>query len=152
MDRPHAEQLYDSGKEVTVEKLLELDAEIKNLKEKIAQLEKTSQESSKPPSSDFPKDKGLKDKNKEWQQNRSGRKAGGQTGHQGKNRPLVGEDDVDEFNPVRPPEIKTKSGANERPEYALDSPVVVLYVETPTAADTSSPEITQNSASRCPFV
>lgn len=98
MDRPAAEQLYDSGKEATVEKLLELDVENKSLKEKIAQLEKTSQESSKPPSSDFPKDKGSKDKDKQSQQTkRSGRKAGGQKGHPGKNRALVGEDEVTEF-------------------------------------------------------
>ena len=98
MDRPHAEQLYDSGKETTVEKLLELDTENKELKEKVAQLEKNSHDSSKPPSSDFPKDKASKDKNKESQQsNKSGRKAGDQTGHQGKNRPLVGEDEVSEF-------------------------------------------------------
>ena len=54
MDRSQAEQLYDSGKEVTVEKLLELDVENRTLKEKLAQLEKNSQESSKPPSSDGP--------------------------------------------------------------------------------------------------
>lgn len=98
MDRAQAEQLYDYGKEVTVAKLLELAAENKGLKEKIAQLEKTSQESSKPPSSDGPKNNGLKDKNKALQQtNRSRRKAGGQQGHQGNNRPLVPEKDVTEF-------------------------------------------------------
>ena len=48
MDRPQAEKLYESGKEVTVEKLLELDAENKELKEKVAQFEKSSQDSSKP--------------------------------------------------------------------------------------------------------
>jgi len=84
MDRPQAEQLYDSGKEVTVEKLLELDTENKKLKEKIAQLEKSSHDSSKPPSSDFPKARGSKEKNNEssQQSNRSGRKAGGQKGGQ----------------------------------------------------------------------
>ena len=62
MDRPQAEKLYDSGKEATVAKLLELDAENKKLKEKIALLEKSSQESSKPPSSDGPQIKRPKEK------------------------------------------------------------------------------------------
>jgi len=99
MDRPQAEQLYDSGKEVIVEKLLELDTENKRLKEKIAQLEKSSHDSSKPPSSDFPKARGSKEQNNEssQQSNRSGRKAGGQKGHQGKNRQLVAKAEVDEF-------------------------------------------------------
>ena len=96
MDRPQAEQLYDSGKEVTVEKLLELDAENKTLKEKVAQLEKNSQDSSKPPSSDTPNKKPPKDRYPQ-QNNKSGRKAGGQKGHQGKNRRLVEEDEVNEF-------------------------------------------------------
>jgi len=98
MDRPQAEQLYDSGKEKTVEKLLELDTENKGLKEKVAQLEKNSHDSSKPPSSDRPCDRPPQSKNKYSQQsNRSGHRPGGQKGHQGKNRPLVGEDEVNEF-------------------------------------------------------
>ena len=52
MDRRAAEKLYDSGKEPTVAKLLEYDAEEKKSKMKIAQLVKNSTNSSKPPSSD----------------------------------------------------------------------------------------------------
>jgi hypothetical protein len=96
MDRPQAEKLYDSGKELTVAKLLELDANNKELKEKVAQLEKNSQDSSQPPSSDTPDKKPPKDRYPQ-QNNKSGRKAGGQKGHPGKNRPLVAEDDVNEF-------------------------------------------------------
>jgi len=96
MDRSQAEKLYDSGKEITVEKLLELDAENKALKEKVAQLEKSSQDSSKPPSSDMPAKKPPKDSYPR-QNNKSGRKAGGQAGHQGINRPLVEKEKVDEF-------------------------------------------------------
>ncbi len=96
MDRVQAEKLYDSGKETTVEKLLELDTENKELKEKVARLEKNSQDSSKPPSSDTPDKKPPKDRYPK-QNRKSGRKAGGQKGHQGKNRPLVGEDEVNEF-------------------------------------------------------
>ena len=36
MDKSQAEVLYDSGKEPTVEKLLEYDEEVKELKERIA--------------------------------------------------------------------------------------------------------------------
>ncbi len=83
MDRPQAEKLYDSGKETTVERLLELDAENKELKEKVAQLEKSSHGSSKPPSSDTPDKKSPKDRYPK-QDRKSGRKAGGQQGHQKK--------------------------------------------------------------------
>lgn len=94
MDRPQAEQLYDCGKEATVAKLLELDAENKQLKEKIAQLEKSSQESSKPPSSDRrPGEKKPQSEHKK----QSKRKVGAQKGHPGKQRPLVSEDEVNEF-------------------------------------------------------
>ena len=54
MDKQHAEILYDSGKEPTVSKLLQLDDEIEILKQKIASLTKDSTNSSKPPSSDGP--------------------------------------------------------------------------------------------------
>ena len=54
IDKKQAEELYDSGKEATVEKLLEYDREKKELKEKIAKLESSSEDSSKPPSSDSP--------------------------------------------------------------------------------------------------
>ncbi len=98
MDRPQAEQLYDSGKEATVAKLLELDAENKKLKQKVAQLEKSSQESSKPPSSDGPQTR-RKKKKKPTSDNKSQskRKVGAQQGHQGKKRTLVPEDEVNEF-------------------------------------------------------
>ncbi|MBF0339213.1 MAG: IS66 family transposase, partial [Nitrospirae bacterium] len=52
MDRIEAEILYDSGKEPTVTRLIEYHTEITDLKEKIASLEKNSQNSSKPPSTD----------------------------------------------------------------------------------------------------
>jgi hypothetical protein len=97
MDRQVAEKLYDSGKEATVEKLIELDDENKKLKEKIVQLEKNSQDSSKPPSTDSPDKKPSKKDRYPQQEKSSGRKVGGQKGHQGKNRPLVDESEVDEF-------------------------------------------------------
>ena len=40
MDKKQAEELYDLGKEPTVEKLLEYDREIEELKEQNAKLER----------------------------------------------------------------------------------------------------------------
>lgn len=98
MDRATAENIYDSGKEATIEKLLELDADNQKLREKIAQLEKTSQESSKPPSSDGPYHRRIKAKPSTLKtSNSAGRKAGGQKGHPGKNKALVPKDEVNEF-------------------------------------------------------
>ena len=62
MDRQEAETLYDLGKELTVNKLLELGQENKTLKLKIASLSKNSTNSSKPPSSDGPQVKREKKK------------------------------------------------------------------------------------------
>jgi len=54
MDKSEAEKLYDSGKEPTITRLLELDDQIKKLKKKIASLSQDSSNSSKPPSSQGP--------------------------------------------------------------------------------------------------
>ena len=95
MDRRAAEKLYDSGKEPTVSKLLDYDAENKRLKRKVSQLEKDSTNSSKPPSSDNPQDKGQppnSDNNKKKK-----RKPGGQPGHKGRKRELLPVEEVDEL-------------------------------------------------------
>ena len=91
MDRRVAEKLYDSGKEPTVAKLLEYDAENEKLKRKIAQLEKDSTNSSKPPSSDNPKDKNQQPNT----DNKKKRKPGGQPGHKGSMRELIPVEEVD---------------------------------------------------------
>ena len=89
MDRRTAGKLYDSGKEPTVAKLLEYDAENKRLKRKIAQLEKNSTNSSKPPSSDNPQDKNQQPKSgNDKKKKKKKRKAGGQPGHKGSMREL----------------------------------------------------------------
>lgn len=93
MDRTQAERLYDSGKEPTVKRLLEYDAENQKLKEKVAQLDKNSKNSSKPPSSDSPKDKGITTSTTK----QNNRKPGGQPGHKGKNRELVSVEQVDDI-------------------------------------------------------
>jgi transposase len=96
VDRRAAEKLYDSGKEPTVAKLLEYDADNKQLKSRIAQLEKNSTNSSKPPSSDNPQDKNTKPKS-ENSDNQKNRKPGGQPGHKGSNRELIPVEQVDDL-------------------------------------------------------
>jgi transposase len=97
MDKPEAERLYDSGKEPTVEKLLEYDATIESLKEKIAQLERDSRNSSKPPSSDrYPV------KPPESEKGKKKRKPGGQPQHKGTNRQLLPVEEVDKVIPLYP--------------------------------------------------
>lgn len=95
MDKPQAERLYDSGKEPTVEKLLEQDQQIKTLKAKIADLSTDSTNSSKPPSSDGPavKKKGKKP---------GRRKRGGQIGHKGQKRTLLPESEMDHIQNIYP--------------------------------------------------
>jgi len=94
MDKGQAEELYDSGKEPTVEKLLEYDRENKGLKERIAKLESDSQNSSKPPSSDGPQQRDKRKQNSD--KKKSDRKPGGQPGHTGSNRELIPVEEVDD--------------------------------------------------------
>jgi len=93
MDKAEAERLYDSGKDPTVEKILDYDRENRELKEKVARLERTSQSSSKPPSSDV-----TRERNGQKRQHASSpkRKAGGQPGHPGNHRNLLPPEQVDE--------------------------------------------------------
>ena len=99
MSKSQAERLYDSGKEPTVRKLLELDSENSKLKEKIVQLEKNSKDSSKPPSSDAIRTKEQRrqsDDKSSDKNNKPTRKAGGQKGHKGVCRELIPTENVNE--------------------------------------------------------
>lgn len=96
MDKLEAQKLYDSGKEPTVAKLLEYDAENTQLKKKIAQLEKNSTNSSKPPSSDNRCEKKEKSTGKHGNGSRR-RRPGGQPGHQGTKRHLIAVEEVDDL-------------------------------------------------------
>ena len=98
MDKRVAEKLYDSGKEATVEKLLELDDTVEQLKERVAKLERNSQESSKPPSTDNPNEKNKEAKKR----NKRKRKPGGQPGHKGIHREWIPVEEVDELIPLYP--------------------------------------------------
>ena len=94
MDRVEAEAIYDAGRDVVVEVLLRMDRQIQELSEtvarqgeRIAQLERrlnrSSRNSSQPPSADPPGAPPRRGKDP------SGRRQGGQPGHQGKGRPLL---------------------------------------------------------------
>jgi transposase len=94
VDRAEAEAIYDAGREMVVEVLLRMDEQIRRLEqrvarqdERIAQLERrlnrTSRNSSAPPSSDPPGAPPKRGKDS------SGRGRGGQSGHEGRGRDLL---------------------------------------------------------------
>jgi transposase len=91
VDRARAEALYDSGKEPTVVKLLELHERIQALEKAVATTKLDSTNSSKPPSTDGPRVQ-------RPQKPRSPRKPGGQPGRQGKNRSLLPTDQMDQVH------------------------------------------------------
>lgn len=101
MERAEAEAIYDQGREAVVAVLLRMDEQIQRLEkrvaqqdERLAQLERrvgrSSRNSSQPPSADRPGSPPKRGKD------RSGRKQGGQPGHEGKGRPLLPAWAVDE--------------------------------------------------------
>ena len=107
MDRAEAEAIYDSGREVCVEFILELAGSVRRHEERLRRLEeqarRDSRTSSRPPSSDPPKTRAqrraeARAKAKElMRREREQRKPGGQPGHQGAGRDLTPEDQVDEI-------------------------------------------------------
>jgi transposase len=107
MDRAEAEAIYDAGREVCVEFILDLAGRVQQLEERLSRLEaaarQDSRTSSKPPSSDPPKTRAqrraeARAKAKELMR-REGeqRQAGGQPGHRGAGRELRPEDQIDEI-------------------------------------------------------
>lgn len=109
MDRSEAEAIYDAGREVVVEVLLRMDAQIRRLEERVARqderiaqlerrLNRNSRNSSAPPSSDPPGKPPKRGKD------RSGRRPGAQPGHEGRGRdllPACSVDEVIEYWPAR---------------------------------------------------
>jgi transposase len=105
VERAEAEAIYDAGREVCVEFILELAARVEQHGERLARLEAQAREdsrtSSKPPSLDPPKTRAqrraeARAKAKELMRSEGeGRRAGGQPGHQGAGRELRPEDQVD---------------------------------------------------------
>jgi transposase len=107
MDRAEAEAIYDAGREVCVQFMLDLAARVERLEERLrrveAQAREDSRTSSKPPSQDPPKTRQqrraeARAKAKELlARDGAKRKAGGQEGHRGAGRRLSPEDQVDEI-------------------------------------------------------
>jgi transposase len=109
VERAEAEAIYEQGREVVVAVLLRMDEQIARLEkrverqdERIAQLERrlgrNSRNSSSPPSEDPPGTPPRRGKGT------SGRKQGGQPGHEGHGRPLLpawAVDEVIEYWPAR---------------------------------------------------
>jgi transposase len=107
MDRAEAEAVYDAGREVCVEFILELAGRVEQHEERLARLEaqlrEDSRTSSRPPSLDPPKTRAqrraqARARAKELLR-REGeqRQAGGQPGHPGAGRELRPEDQIDEI-------------------------------------------------------
>ena len=107
MDRAEAEAIYDAGREVCVQFILDLAARVEQLEERLgrleAQLRQDSRTSSRPPSTDPPKTRAqrraeARAKAKELMRREgAGRKAGGQSGDRGAGRELRPEDQIDEI-------------------------------------------------------
>jgi len=95
VERVEAEAIYDAGREAVVEVLLAMDRRIQQLEARVEKLErelaKNSGNSSRPPSTDPPRRAPGRGKD------RSGRKPGGQPGHEGHGRPLLPAWAVDEL-------------------------------------------------------
>jgi transposase len=104
MDRAEAEAIYDAGRDVCVQFILELASQVERHEERLRRLEeqarRDSRTSSKPPSSDPPKtrqQRRAEARAKAKELLRGERKAGGQPGHCGSGRELKPEDQVEEI-------------------------------------------------------
>ena len=96
MERAEAEAIYAAGREAVVEVLLAMDRRIAQLEARVEQLERrvgrNSRNSSSPPSEDPPSSPPRR-----RGKDRSGRPAGGQSGHEGHGRELLPAWAVDEL-------------------------------------------------------
>ena len=103
MDRAEAEAIYDAGREVCVQFILDLAARVAEHGERLRRLEEQVRQdsgtSSRPPSQDPPMSRAQRRADaraKAKELAREGRTAGGQEGHRGAGRDLKPEDQVDE--------------------------------------------------------
>ena len=104
MDRAGAEAVYDAGRDVCVQFILDLAARVEGHGERLRRLEEQSRRdsrtSSMPPSSDPPKtrqQRRAEARARAKELSREDRKAGGQPGHRGMGRALRPEDQIDEI-------------------------------------------------------
>jgi transposase len=156
MDRSEAEAIYDSGRERCVEVILELAGAVERLDERgegledrvgklEEQLRRDSRNSSSPPSQDPPKTRAerraeARRKAKAWAK-REGekRKPGGQEGHAGSGRELLGEDQMNDIVDHYPEACgcgrefqaheKTPGERFGRHQVADLPPIAVIYTE-----------------------
>ena len=100
MERSEAEAIYDSGREACVAFLMRLEQRLRAVEQKTGASSRTS---SSPPSADAPKTRQqrralAREKAKELlQKDGEKRKAGGQVGHAGAGRELLGEDQMQQI-------------------------------------------------------
>jgi transposase len=148
VERAEAEAIYDQGRDAVVSVLLALSAQNERLAgqveklaarvaaqdERIAQLERqlgrTSRDSSQPPSADPPSTPSRRGKD------RSGRKPGGQDGHEGKGRELLPTSVVDEVIVYWPKMCDCGHGFGEGGLVAVGKPVRHQVEELPRLAVT----------------
>lgn len=160
MERSRAEAIYDAGRDVVVEVLLELSAQNERLEqqvevltarvarqdERIAQLERqlkrSSRNSSKPPSADPPSAPPRRGKDS------SGRSQGAQSGHEGHGRPLLPAWAVDEVIEHWPERCGCGHTLTSEERLAVDEPVRWQVEELPVI----SVRVTEHRAQRvrCP--
>lgn len=139
MERAEAVAIYDAGREVVVEVLLRMDRQIQQLTaqvarqgERIAVLEAklaaNSRNSSRPPSTDRPS------KTPKRSKGPSGRKAGGQSGHEGSGRELLPTAAADEVIEHWPLSCDCGHVFTEGERVAVGQPVRAQVEELPQIA------------------
>jgi hypothetical protein len=104
MDRADAEAVYDAGRDLCVQFILDLAARVERHEERLRRLEEQARQdsrtSSRPPSCDplrTRQQRRAEARAKAKELLRGERKAGGQPGHRGSGRELEPEDQVDEI-------------------------------------------------------
>jgi transposase len=136
VDRAEAEAVYDAGREVVVEVLLRMDRQIQALTETVARqgeriavlerrLNRSSRNSSQPPSVDPPGAPPRRERDP------SGRRQGGQPGHEGKGRPLLPAWAVDEVVEHWPADCECGHVFSEGELVAVGDPVRHQVEELP---------------------
>ena len=132
MERVEAEAIYDAGREAVVEVLLAMDRRIQQLEGRVEKLErqlaKNSGNSSRPPSTDPPRRTPGRGKD------RSGRKPGGQPGHEGHGRPLLPAWAVDELVDHWPASCDCGHVFSESDQVAVGDPARHQVEELPVIA------------------
>jgi transposase len=153
VERAEAEAIYEQGRDVVVAVLLRMDEQIQRLEqrvaaqdERIAQLERqvkrSSRNSSQPPSVDPPGSPPRRGKDP------SGRKPGGQPGHEGKGRELLPTSAVDEVVVHWPARCGCGHVFSEGDRVALGEPARHQVEELPRLAVTVTEH--QRPRVRCP--